>query len=446
MSSHGLLEHRYPPSHRLSGDWVVRNDSDCESDGEPFVFRSSPSPQPTPCSTHSHPTRNDTCREHRPTKRARIHFCDFADQARLQQHHEHRKRLLNARRRVLQRSIALSTRLRRTSSWVQDGLVEISRHQDAAGFARVFSHAQDLVDICYSHWNNDLQALDTIQSADTTAAETSGPSPFFDQLARPAQNDLLHLLSNLRSNPQFLIERFRNLPRSQVATLTSKPKWEADEPFLASFSQDSGRSSQRQRRTQAYSRNLEDYASSFERSNPLSFLLHNLYGHEISPDSSESRLRLFTWSTVCARLLETGADSYNALYWQVLEAFSVMHEWPAKTRLELFLSDLLQRGAFLVDIEATSRSRYDQLNTQQAHDFFEDGAYELYWLLVHCRTGLYPTGALDLAQAILGKLNHPQAQSDFRAHFFHQWYINHFLKAAIMFPEVCISHSLPDRY
>lgn len=439
MSRHGLFEHRYSASHRLSGDWVVRKD-DSESEAEDFVFRSSQSPspspplQPIPCSIHS----RSHFHEHRPTKRPRIHFCDFAEQARLQQHHEHRKRLLNARRRVLQKSIALSARLRRTSSWVQDGLVEISRHQDAAGFARVFSHAQDLVDICYSHWNNDLQALDTIQSAHSTPSTLSGPSTFFDQLARPVQNDLLHLLSNLRGNPQFLIDRFRNLPRSQVATLTSKPRWEVDEPFLASFSQDSGRSSQRQKRIQAYSRNLEDYASSFERSNPLSFLLHNLYGHGIAPDSSESRLRLFTWSTVCARLLEIGADSYNALYWQVLEAFSVMQEWPAKTRLELFLTDLLQRGAVLLDVETTSRSRYDQLNTDQAHEFFEDAVLELYWLLGDCRTGLYPTGALDLAQAILGKLTHPQAQSDFRSHFFHQWYINHFLKAAIMYPEVRI--------
>lgn len=373
----------------------------------------------------------------RPAKRPRISFYDFAAQARLHEHHERRQRSLNTRRRVLQKSISLSARLRRTSSWIQDGLVEISRHQDSAGFARVFSHAQDLVDICYSHWSNDLQALDIVQSSDASTLSLSGQSPFFDQLARPAQDDLLALLSNLRGNPKFLIDRFRNLPRSQVATLASKPRWEAHESFLASFSQDSGRSNQKQRRILAYSRNLEDYASSFERSNPLSFLLHNLYGHGITPDSIESRLRLFTWSSVCARLLEIGADSYNVLYWQVLEAFSAMQEWPAKTRLELFLTDLLQRGAALLDAETTSGSRRDQLNTEQAHEFFENAVLDLYWLLIECQNGLYPTGALDLARAILGKLDHPQAQSDFRSHFFHQWYINHFLKAAIMFPEVC---------
>lgn len=430
MSRHGLFEDRYSSSHRLSGDWVVHQD-DLVTEGDELALPSSA--RPATCSRHTQTIRSESSHERRPTKRPRINFYDFAAQARLQEHHERRKQSLNARRRVLQRSISLSARLRRTSSWIQDGLVEISRHQDSAGFARVFSHAQDLVDICYSHWNNDLQGPDTAQSSD---ALTSSPSPFFDHLACPAQNDLLDLLSNLRSNPQFLIDRFRALSRSQVATLASKPRWEAHEMFLASFSQDSGRSSQRQKRIQAYSRNLEDYASSFERSNPLSFLLHNLYGHDIAPDSAESQLRLFMWSSVCARLLEIGADSYNVLYWQVLEAFSVMQEWSAKTRLELFLTDLLQRGAALLDVETTSINRRDQLSTGQAHEFFETAVLDLYWLLIDCRTGLYPTGALDLAQAILGKLTHPQAQSDFRSHFFHQWYINHFLKAAIMFPEV----------
>lgn len=433
MSRHGLFEHRYSSSHRLSGDWLVQKD-DTDSEVEDITFHL-PS-QPATCTRHTQATQTESSSESRPTKRPRISFYDFAAQARLQEHHRHRERCLKERRRALQKSLSLSARLRRTSSWIQDGLVEISRHQDSAGFARVFSHAQDLVDICYSHWNNDLQALDVVQSSDTTIPQRPGPPPFFDQLARPAQDDLLDLLSNLRSNPKFLIDRFRNLPRSQVATLASKPRWEAHESFLASFSQDSGRSNQRQKRIQAYSRNLEDYASSFERSNPLSFLLHNLYSHGITPDSSECQLRLFTWSSVCAKLLEIGADSYNVLYWQVLEAFSVMQEWPAKTRLELFLTDLLQRGAALLDVESASRSRVDQLNTEQAHEFFEHAVLDLYWLLIECQTGLYPTGALDLAQAILGKLTHPQAQSDFRSHFFHQWYINHFLKAAIMFPEV----------
>jgi len=381
--------------------------------------------------------RDESYTAHRPTKRARVSFYDFAAQARLQQHHENRRRCLSTRKQVLQRSVALSARLRRTSSWVQDGLVEISKHQDPAGFTRVFSHAHDLVDVCYSHWNNELQSVDTLQALQGPTTQTTSPPPFFDKLPSQAQQELLDLLSNLRSNPRFLIERLSNLPLSQVATLTAKPKWEASESLLASLSQSSGGSLQRRRRVQAFSKELEDYATSFERLEPLSFLLHNLYGHDTSPDTPESQLRLSTWSTVCAELLHTGSKSYNSLYWQVFEAFSAMQEWPAKTRIELFLMDVLQRGAFLITDNASPKTRLgqDALNTEQANQFLESAVSDLYWTLINCSVGCYPAGALSLAQAILAKLPDEQLQAEFRMHFFQNWFLNHFLKAAITFPE-----------
>jgi len=249
---------------------------------------------------------------------------------------------------------------------------------------------------------------------------------------------LLELIIALRSNPQFLVDRFRHLSRSQVATLTTKPKWEASESFLTSFSQDSGRQSQRRRRLQAYSKELEDYATSFERSNPLSFLLFNIYSHDATAASAESQLRLYTWSTICADLLECGAESYSSLYWQVLEAFSTTHGWPAKTRIELFLMDVLQRGAFLLedDLSHSGKLGYNPLNTDQAHEFFQSAVTDLYWILIESGTGCYPTGALSLARAILDRLSQDKHQRDFRGHFFGSWYLNHFLRAAIMYPEV----------
>lgn len=392
----------------------------------------------TYASNYTQTLADESYREHRPTKRARIHYHEFAVQVRLEQHHERRERFLTSRRRTLQRSIALSARLTRTAAWIQDGLVEISRHNDTTSFTRVFSHVQDLIDICYSHWNNELQSFDTLEISDAAAATPVFPEPFFDQLHVQHQKNLLELLSALRSNPQFLVDRFRNLSRSQVATLTTKPKWEASESFLTSFSQDSGRQSQRRRRLQGYSKELEDYATSFERSNPLSFLLFNIYSNDATPESPESQLRLHTWSTVCADLLECGAESYSSLYWQVLEAFSTIHGWPAKTRVELFLVDVLQRGAFLLEDDLPQRGKlgYNPLNTDQAHEFFQSAVTDLYWILIESGTGCYPTGALSLARAILGKLSHDKHQMDFRGHFFGAWYLNHFLRAAIMYPEV----------
>lgn len=434
MSSHGLLENYMFSEHRTSGEWIVQDGMQTEEETDRQSICGTAMSLPD----RSRENLDDSYRNEQPNKRARIQFYDFAAQARLQQYHERRRQHLQARKRALQRSIALSSRLRRTTSWVQDGLVEISKHQDPKAFAQVFSHAQDLVDNCFSYWNNELSNMDTAQSADLTSGQPPATECFFDQLPPQAKNDLLLLLSNLRSNPKFLISRLRTLPRSQVATLTSSPKWQFSDAVLNSFSQDSNRSgSQRKRQLQTYSRELEDYSTSLERTNPLSFLLYNVYSHDITPDTSESRLRLYTWSTICADLMESGADSYTTLYGQVLEAFASMQGWPAKTRIEIFLMDVLQRGAFLINDNPLHRAipGYNPLNTEQARNFFNEAVHELFVTLYNCGTGCFPTGALALAQATLGKLSSEAHQSVFRGHFLSEWYVSHFLKAAIMFPE-----------
>ena len=382
-------------------------------------------------------TNTDYDIDDRPTKRARTSFYDFAAQTRLQRHHERRKQNLSARISVLQRSVALASRLKRSSAWVQDGLVEISKHQDTGGFVRTFSHAHDLVDSCYSHWNNEVQKLDILQHFNSESQQTGTPTAFFDRLSPSSQNELLKLIRNLRSNPQFLVDKLSRLPLSQVATLTAKPKWEASESLLTSLSQQSGGSAQRRRRVQAFSKELEEYASAFERNDPFAFLIHNIYSNDSSPDSPEHNLRLWTWSSVCSGLLINQSKSYNSLYWQTLEAFSAMQDWPAKTRVELFLMDVLQRGALFIKEGSSQRgkSRAGSQQSQQEQEFFESAVLDLYWTLINCNTGCYPTGALEFAQAILGKLPNEDDQSDFRSHFFERWYLNHFLKTAIMYPE-----------
>ena len=435
MSNYGPFENRRSTDHRLSGGWIVQDDS--SRFGGSATGRKATQGSATEA-TQPSAMQDESYSQHRPTKRARVHFYDFAAQARLQQHHERRKRYLQARKRVLQKSIALSARLRRTSSWIQDGLVEISKHQDPKAFARVYSHTEDLVDSCYSHWKYELNELDTIQFANAEGMDAQGQQAFFEKLPAEAQVDLLDLLSSLRSNPQFLIDRLRSLPRSQVSTLTSRPAWQFSDEILKTFSQDSNRSgSQRRRQLQTYSTTLEDYATTFERSSPLSFLLHNLYGYDVSSESFESRLRLYNWSSICAELLRSGSGSYDSLFGQLFESFSATQNWPAKTRIELFLTDVLQRGAFLINDHQMHRGKpgFNPLDTEAARQFFDDAVLELYWTLADCASGCFPTGALALAQAILGKLSSVRHQRGLRTHFFSEWYLAHFLKTAIMFPE-----------
>ncbi|EXJ76574.1 uncharacterized protein A1O5_01082 [Cladophialophora psammophila CBS 110553] len=382
-----------------------------------------------------------------------MHFEDFAKQLRLHRHHEYRTRMLYHQRDRLRNAIALSARLQRVNSWVHDGLVQIVQQSDPSGFTRVHQHMQDLANLCHSQWNYEIHALD---SASTVTSKPPVKESFFSRLSPASQDDCLELLQTLRSNPRFLVERFKAMNPEQVKGLSTSPKFKKlPESVLVSISENRGRESQRRRprsnfrefeddtqlmRSKAYSKELEDYASSFERSNPLSFLIHNIYGSTQDIQNNESQLRLSTWSTICASLLTESGLTFEAIIGEVLSSFAHLYEWQIKDRLEIFLMGSLQRGAFLYNslesAAATSRTNFgpfDPSNTPQAQTFFDAEVKELFQIL--CCDGGIPTGALTLARAIIGKLPTMESQSAFRGHFFFRWFLQDFLRIAISFPE-----------
>ncbi|KAJ9644349.1 hypothetical protein H2204_001701 [Knufia peltigerae] len=370
-----------------------------------------------------------------PFAHMRIHFEDFANELRLHRHQEHRKRILFHRRDRLRTAVALSSRLHRVGSWLHDGLVAISRQSEANGFSRVHQRMQDLADSCFSSWTHEINAFELSPDMKTPIKDS-----FFARLPAYSQDDCLELIHTLRSKPRFLVERFKAMSPAQITSLSTAPKYrELSESVLTSLSQNSGRGSQK-RRINAYSKELEDYSSSFERANPLSFIIHNIYGPFPDINSKESRLRFSTWSSVCATLMVESQHTFHALIGQLLSAFANMYSWQIKPRLELYLMSVLQRGAFLLDMVEhpfpTLRSEFslfDPFNTQEARSFFQEAVQELFDILA-CDEGL-PIGALSLGRAIIAKLPTEEYQSQFRGHFFFEWFLRDFLRVAIAFPE-----------
>ncbi|KIW13523.1 hypothetical protein PV08_08711 [Exophiala spinifera] len=370
-----------------------------------------------------------------PFAHMRVHFEDFANELRLHRHQEHRKRILFHRRDKLRTAVALASRLHRVGSWLHDGLVAISRQSEASGFSRVHHRMQDLADSCFSSWRHEIYAYEISPDMKTPMKDS-----FLSRLPAYSQDDCLELIHTLRSKPRFLVERFKAMSPAQIVALSTAPKYrELSESVLTSLSQNSGRGSQR-RRINAYSKELEDYSSSFERTNPLSFIIHNIYGPFPNIDSKESRLRFSTWSSVCATLMVESQQAFHALIGQLLSAFANMYAWQIKPRLELYLMSVLQRGAFLLDmvehpfpISQSEFALFDPFNTQEARKFFQEAVQELFDILA-CDEGL-PIGALSLGRAIIGKLPTEELQSQFRGLFFFEWFLRDFLRVAIAFPE-----------
>ncbi|KAK5058817.1 hypothetical protein LTR84_011081 [Exophiala bonariae] len=371
-----------------------------------------------------------------PFAHMRLHFEEFAAQLRLRRHHEHRKRILSSRRTHLRNAVALSARLHHVGSWTHVGLVQISTLGDTSGFSRVHQHMQDLVDLCLSQWTHESQALN-LPSSRGLGEQGS----FLSRLQQANRVDCLELISTLRANPRFLVEKFKAMSPAQISALSTFPRFsKLPESVLSSLSQNRGRHSQRMR-VQAYSKELEEYASSFERSNPLSFLLHNIYGTNDDVGSNESQLRISTWSSICASLIMEAEPAYHAIISHVLFAFASLYQWQIKDRLELFLMKILQEGTFLLDRPESSAStshfgfvgNFDTFGTPQAQEFFDNAVKDL--LLLLTRDDGIPPGALHLGRAIMSKLPTEELQLRFRGDFIFKWFMRDFLRIAIEFPE-----------
>ena len=379
----------------------------------------------------------------RPKSRPKIHFRDFAEQYHLHRDHERDIELLRRRQYALWKWLGLAGRLRRVGSWVQDGLVDMMFRSDRAGFARVHTSLLGLTDLFIYHCKRETTPDDSTLDVEAQPSSTpiANADDTFSRLSAGSRTELFSLLHALRSEPNYLTERIKSLDNDQLKILQESLKPQVS-PMPSGHSI-LGRSRPNPKlRMEAFSQGLEDYAASFERSSTLSFLLFNVYGKDQNAACAESKLRLDTWSSICANLFTTSNERYMSFINDILGAFALLSSWGAKQKVELYLMDVLQRGAFLVDQVQKSpasgrESRglvWNALETDEARQFFEEAVINLFRILDDRENGI-PDGALQLCCAIIAKLPTVEQQSTFRGHFLFNWTMS-FLQRALCFPEV----------
>jgi hypothetical protein len=371
----------------------------------------------------------------------RVYFDEFAAQIRLHRQQDRHARVLRLRQESLQKSIALTERLRRVSRVVQDGLVDLSSHNDKAGFARVYHYINELSANCHSRWRGEVQAHDlpTDRDVDKSGLEDDRKS-FVSRLSRDSRKELTRLLHSIRSQPKFLVDRIKALSQSQLEGICLTPGQEPQPSILPQYPQ-SRNSRSESRRNIAFANSLEDFANSLERKEPLKFMLCNVFGNDQDSGSPEHWLRLDTWSSVCADLYTLDPEKYQKLIGRILYIFASFRPWRATEKLERYLMDVLQNGAVLFGtVDKTPASSFRSLNpelldTPEAEQFFEKAIQDLILILCEHDGGL-PPAALQFASAVVGKLLTVESQSSFRGHVLFQWFFEEFLYSAISWPEV----------
>ncbi|EER27713.1 hypothetical protein CPC735_030490 [Coccidioides posadasii C735 delta SOWgp] len=368
----------------------------------------------------------------------KVSFAQFASQIQLQRHQRIQKRNVLRRLWNLRVCIALSSRLLRVASTVQKGLVENFKHGDKAGFISVYNSIFEIRDLWESFSKHHVLGHD---EPSENYADRPGihPCSFTQRLTPRSREDLVEILTRVRTDSDFLFQCLVSLSPAQLSALISTAHaldaGEASSP-LGSRNKPPSLFS---KRANSHSNAIKEHAFAFERTDPISALLFNVFAAPLESNSPESYLRLNVWSSTCAKLISHGGSGYYSFVGQILSIWSGATEWKAKPKLEIYLMDVLQKGAFLLEYPDNRRlgldtDGFDPLRTDVAEQFFQAAVHDLFAVLDDSDAGL-PAGAIELGNAILGKLGTAEFRKRFLDFIFFQWFFRKHLPSALSYLE-----------
>ncbi|KAJ5995201.1 hypothetical protein N7481_002178 [Penicillium waksmanii] len=373
-----------------------------------------------------------------------VSFEDFSMRFRQSQRKQIQRKRLEKRLRATKVSIGVSARIIRIGNTVQRGLVEALKHDDKASFAALYHTLYDLQESCTSSARRDDRDESLDEQEQSSEPELDRSSDLFNQLSPQSRADLLEILRLVRSDPQFLVDRLRSFTSSQLASFTNAATaLDAGDPAFPSSSSSSSRSFRGQyafNRNPTQSASFKDHAYAFERTNPLSILLSNVYAAPLESGTPDFTLRLDMWSSVCAQLMSQGSSKFYPLIGQILSAWATGSNWKARPKFELYLMDILQTGAFLLEHIDTpagldfAAEALDPLRTDVAEEFFASAVDDLFRVLDDPDGG-FPSTVLQFTKAVLCKLDNLDSRSRFLEYLFVQWFFPKFLYSALTYPE-----------
>ena len=340
----------------------------------------------------------------------------------------------------------LFARLALCGDLAQNTLVDYLRLDDKRGFARLHDALHDVRLSCdatrrYAFMEPGLD----VPMPEEIGTEKLPPFPtFLDQIPPKMRDDLLHFLSEIRTNPDFLAGRIASLSASEL--LSFSPFFQSLEPIdsvLSTHGRGKLPGSSNRRGTAHVSSPVEQVIS-FQRHDPLSGLLCAVFGKSGGPLAPEDLRRTDVWSSTCARLITEETRGGEHFMRVVLNAWATMREWPGKRSLELYLGKVLQDGTFLLDTaDGQSPGVRPYSDPQASRDSFAaeafyDRALKQLFEMIDDRPSIggIPQGVLELGFAIVKKLKDSKKQRAARNFIIYKWFFSCFLWNAIVNPEV----------
>lgn len=338
---------------------------------------------------------------------------------------------------------ALHRRLVRSSDIAYRTMVDQFRASDHSGFASTYQAIETLTIDCNAT-RHSTQAHDDHSGENELDLETGEdlPHSWLQRLPPAYRNGVLAFLTNIRTNKTFLSECFSGLSSLELtALIASYQRLAPGDSVFQKHSLNKIRTMGKDPQNRVLPQKVEAIRD-FNRNDPYFLLLYALFDDSSKPDSQESLLRIETWSTACARILEDGKHGSDEFTITTLDTFAGFREWKLKPKLEMFLMKILHEGAFLLDPPqpADFKQPVEIRNAQAAvavSQFFDKSLKELFELLVNgsAQNGV-PESALGFAHAVLSKIQDPRIRLRAKTFITSRWYFSSFISTVLVYPEV----------
>lgn len=358
---------------------------------------------------------------------------------RLQRYQKRRCHHAQENLHFLQIAAARTARLVRATRSVQHTLAECIRSEDKPSFVSLLHAFQDA---CDDSLRPTSAAILETESA--SASDFRPTMSFLDELSPPSRASILDLLGKLRYNGNFLANQLLSLTQKEIlALLPDRSVPRSNESVLGSHSGTNSRSS----RPLGFVVDAQvDTLSSFAYGSPLEALVFAVRGLS-NTGSAEDDRGTDIWATVCAKLFSGGKAGSERLLPAIFDIWTSLLPWPGKSRLEVWILQTLQSGAFLLDhpVKQTFRARVEgrsdisadeELRAEQFYNHAADSLLEL--LGEHSGASVLPPGALKMCHVLIEKLAESPGHQRSLPHFVAtRWLFSTFIMDAVTLPEVC---------
>ena len=283
--------------------------------------------------------------------------------------------------------------------------------------------------------------------------ETGGPanrskssSSWIQKLPHRSQKSIVDFLSSIRNDSSFLADRIAKLSSFQLKNLARPYRQQPVTDSLLRSSPGLGRFDPRSlHRSPARSTDNLPTVEEMIR-DPVFILLHCVFDSSSLVGSREKSRHLDIWSSVCARIIEEGKPGSDDFCLSIADSFARSSPWPLESEMEMFLTGLLNSGAFVLQPEVNQVVNFAEPTESNktafataVGEYFEQALQTFMDLLVgDFPSNCGPRTGLDFVRTTLLKIHSLEMRTKARNFFISRWYCASFLSSALVYPEVSI--------